>query len=98
MNTPFSKPFTLDRTVRTLLVIGSIVGIVLLIRYLSPVLIPFCLAWLLAYLIYPVVYFVQKKLKVGNKSLSIILALAAIGGLITVLVCIFAPQFVEEAV
>lgn len=98
MNTPFSKPFTLDRTVRTLLVIGLIVGIVLLIRYLSPVLIPFCLAWLLAYLIYPVVYFIQKKLKVGNKSISILLALTAIGGIITFLVCFFAPQFVEEAV
>ena len=56
------------------------------------------MAWLLAYLIYPVVYFIQKKLKVGNKSISILLALTAIGGIITFLVCFFAPQFVEEAV
>ena len=98
MNTPFSKPFTLDRTVRTLIGIGLVVGIILLIRYLSPVLVPFCLAWLLAYLIYPIVYFIQKKMRVGNKSVSILIALLAIAGLITFLVCFFAPQFAEEAI
>ena len=98
MNTPFSKPFTLDRTVRTLMVIGLIAGIILLIRYLSPVLVPFCLAWLLAYLIYPIVYFIQKKLRVGNKSVSILLALLSVGALISFLIYFFAPQFAEEAV
>jgi Predicted permease len=97
MNTPFSKPFTLDRTVRTLLIIGAVTGIILLIRYLSPVLVPFCLAWLLAYLIYPIVYFVQKKLRVGNKSVSIFISLLALTALITGLVCFFAPQFAAEA-
>ncbi|MBO7505975.1 MAG: AI-2E family transporter [Paludibacteraceae bacterium] len=80
------------------MVIGLIAGIILLIRYLSPVLVPFCLAWLLAYLIYPIVYFIQKKLRVGNKSVSILLALLAIGALITFLIYFFAPQFAEEAV
>lgn len=98
METPFSKPFTFDRTVRILMVISIIIGTILLIRYLSPVLVPFCLAWLLAYLIYPLVYFVQKKLRVGNKSVSIIIVLLAIASIITFLVCFFTPQFVEEAI
>ncbi len=98
MNTPFSKPFTLDRTVRTLIIIGAVTGIILLIRYLSPVLVPFYLAWLLDYLIYPLVYFIQKKIGVGNKSISIFIALLFIAALISFLVYFFAPQFAAEAV
>lgn len=98
MKSRISKPFTLDSTVRLIIVIAVSVGSVLLINYLSPVLIPFCLAWLLAYILYPLVYFVQKKMKLGNKSVSILIVMSIIAALIITIFYVLTPHFISEAI
>ena len=71
-------------------------GIVFVLHYLSSVLLPFFAAWLLAYLLYPIVSFVQYKLHVPGRALSIILSLlfvmAVIGGIIYMIV----PPMIEQ--
>ena len=98
MNSPFSKPFTLDSTVRLVLTIVAIIGIILLLNYLSPVLLPFFVAWLLAYLIYPIVSFVKKKLKIKNHNLAVILVLITIFTIIGLGIWLLTPLFIAEVV
>ena len=59
------KTITLDQLVRWVGVGLLVLGILLLVNYLSSVLLPFFVAWLLAYLLYPMVKFVQYKLHVA---------------------------------
>lgn len=78
------EKITFDKFIRWML-IALLVGAVLFItNYLSNVLLPFFVAWLLAYLLYPIVKFVQYKMHVPTRALSIIVALifviAVIGG------------------
>lgn len=90
------QTITFDRFIRW--VIGAAIGIAIicLTNYLGSVLLPFFIAWLLAYLIHPIVLFVQSKMKVGNRLVSIIITLLfliiAIGGFIYMLI----PPMVEQ--
>ncbi|MGN0220910.1 MAG: AI-2E family transporter [Prevotella sp.] len=90
------KTITFDRFVRWLLGGLLVLGIVFVLHYLSSVLLPFFAAWLLAYLLYPIVCFVQYKLHVPGRALSIILSLlfvmAVIGGIIYMIV----PPMIEQ--
>ena len=90
------KTITFDRFVRWLLGGLLVLGIVFVLHYLSSVLLPFFAAWLLAYLLYPIVSFVQYKLHVPGRALSIILSLlfvmAVIGGIIYMIV----PPMIEQ--
>ncbi len=67
--------YTFDRVVRLVIALAVIVGLALLVNKLSGVLLPFLIGWLLAYLIHPLVKFVQYKMKVGNRGVSIAIAL-----------------------
>ncbi len=96
MKFQFSKPFTLDRTVRLLLGVFAIVSIVLLFRYLSPVLLPFFIAWLLAYLFHPIVLFFQNRLKIGNRTASVLLVLFLIFSFIGLSIYFLAPILFDE--
>lgn len=98
MNTHFSRPFTFDRTVRLVLAAIAIVCVVLLINYLSPVLFPFCLAWFIAYMTYPIVKFVQVKLKVKSKSISAAIVIAGITAIIGTSIYFLTPRFISEVV
>ena len=69
------KTITLDRLVRW---IGGgllVVVVLLFIDYLSSVLLPFVVAWLFAYLLYPMVKFVQYRLHVPGRALSILVSM-----------------------
>lgn len=98
MDSPFSKPFNLDRTVRLSLFLAGMISIVLLLNYLSPVLIPFFMAWLLAYLLYPIVSFFKKKLRIKNHNLAVILVLLLIFSIIILAITLLTPLFVAEIV
>ena len=78
------KEITFDRFVRILGIVLLVGGVLYTMNFLSSVLLPFFVAWLLAYLMYPIVKFVQYKLHVPTRALSIIVALvfvlAVIGG------------------
>lgn len=98
MESPFSKPFNLDRTVRFFLLLAGFISILLLLNYLTPVLIPFFVAWLLAYLLYPIVTFFKKKLRIKNHNLAVILVLLTIFTLIIAAITLLTPLFVAEVV
>ena len=66
------KTITFDRFVRGMLIALLIGAILVVTNYLSNVLLPFFIAWLLAYLLYPIVKFVQYRLHVPGRALSII--------------------------
>ena len=90
------EKITFDKFIRWML-IALLVGAVLFItNYLSNVLLPFFVAWLLAYLLYPIVKFVQYKMHVPTRALSIIVALifviAVIGGIFYLIV----PPMIEQ--
>lgn len=98
MESPFSKPFNLDRTVRLFLLLAGFISILLLLNYLTPVLIPFFVAWLLAYLLYPIVTFFKKKLRIKNHNLAVILVLLTIFTLIIAAITLLTPLFVAEVI
>lgn len=98
MESPFSQPFNLDRTVRLFLLLAGFISILLLLNYLTPVLIPFFVAWLLAYLLYPIVTFFKKKLRIKNHNLAVILVLLTIFTLIIAAITLLTPLFVAEVV
>ena len=75
--------YTFDRVVRLVIAMAVIVGLALLVNRLSGVLLPFLIGWLLAYLIHPLVKFVQYKMKVGNRGVSIAVSLLFIAIVIT---------------
>lgn len=68
------KEITFDRFIRGLLVVLGAVAFVWLINRLSNVLLPFFLAWLLAYMLYPLVRFLQYRLRLRSRILSIAVA------------------------
>jgi len=72
------------------------VAIYLLINYLSGVLLPFAVAWLLAYLLYPMVAFVQYKLHIRVRIISIIITLLVVLAVIAAFVWLIVPPMVEQ--
>ncbi|MDD2438170.1 MAG: AI-2E family transporter [Massilibacteroides sp.] len=75
MNPLFEKPFTFDRVSRIVFGLLSIAGILYLLVILRNALLPFLIAWLMAYLMQPIVRFVQYKLKIRSRFLSILAVL-----------------------
>lgn len=92
----FSKPFTLDRIARITFTLLIIFAVVWLLRLLTPILVPFGLAWLFAYMMMPAVLFVQHRLKVRSRLVSIIVVLLLLGGVITGIVLLLLPNIKEE--
>lgn len=91
------KEITFDRFVRILGIVLLVGGVLYTMNFLSSVLLPFFVAWLLAYLMYPIVKFVQYKLHVPTRALSIIVALvfvlAVIGGVFYLIIPPMIDQF-----
>ena len=92
----YDKPITFDKFVRLIGYGILVLAVVVLINYLGEVLLPFAIAWLLAYLLYPTVKFVQYRLHVKNRVLSIIITLIGVITLITLLVLLIIPPMVDE--
>lgn len=69
------EKITFDKFIRWALVAAAILCVFFIVKALSSVLLPFFIAWLLAYLLYPIVKFVQYKLHVPTRALSIIVTL-----------------------
>lgn len=77
-----NNPYTLDSTVRLVIRLLIIVGLFLLVKNLSGVLLPFVIGWFIAYLMYPLVCFIQNKMRVKSRIISIVLALVFVFGII----------------
>lgn len=91
------EKITFDKFIRWSLTALVVIVVLLLMNYLSSVLLPFFVAWLLAYLVYPIVKFVQYKLHVPTRVLSIIVSLvfiiAVIGGIFYLIIPPMIDQF-----
>ena len=90
------KRITFDSFIRGILTGGIIFGLLYLVNYLSGVLLPFFIAWLIAYMIYPMVTFVQYKLKVKNRIASIIIVLLSLTIILTLASIVLIPPFIDE--
>jgi len=90
------KNITFDRFVRWLLY-GFVAAIILLlINYLSNVLLPFVVAWFFAYLLYPIVKFVQYRMHVPGRVLSIIVTLLFVTLIIGGIIYLIIPPMIEQ--
>ena len=87
----FEQKITFDRFIRTVTIIIMAAGAVWFLNTLSSVLLPFFIAWLLAYLIYPLVHFVQYRLRLRNRIVSIIVALLFVIALLTGFFALIVP-------
>lgn len=89
-------PITLDRLARWGLTVGGIVAAFMVINYLSAVLLPFFVAWLFAYLLYPVVKFIQFRMHVKVRAISIVLAIIACVAVLGGMMWLIIPPMVEQ--
>lgn len=90
------KTITFDKFVRGMLTALLIAALLYVTNYLSSVLLPFFIAWLLAYLLYPIVSFVQYKLHVPSRVLSIFVTLIFIGMVIGGVLYLIIPPMIEQ--
>jgi len=90
------KTITFDRFVRGMLITLLVAAILYVTNYLSSVLLPFFIAMLLAYLLYPIVKFVQYRLHVPGRVLSIIVTLLFVLGVITGILYLIIPPMIEQ--
>lgn len=91
-----NKPFTLDRVVRLSIALVIFSSIIWLLGYLSNVLIPFVIALILAYMINPLVLFVQNKMKVKKRGISVMIALLFISTGFSLFASLSIPLFIRE--
>lgn len=91
-----AKVITFDRFVRMAGIGLLIAAIFCLINYLSSVLIPFFVAWLLAYLLYPIVKFVENKLHVRIRALSIIITMIFVVSVVSLIVYLIIPPMIDQ--
>ena len=89
------ETITFDRLVRWIGGTLLVVGILLLIDYLSSVLLPFVIAWFFAYLLYPMVKLLDRKLHLP-RALSIILTLLIVIAVISGVVYLIIPPMIEQ--
>lgn len=92
------QKITFDKFVRGLLVIASVAFAIYLMNILSEVLLPFFIALLLAYWIYPLMHFLRDKLRLKNNTLSALLSILIVLGVIGAGFNFLFPPFIDECV
>ncbi len=89
-------PYTFDRVIRIIFAVVAIVGAFLLLNLLKGALLPFVIAWFLAYLFNPVVLFFEKKVRIKNRVLAVVVTLLSILLLLSALAAVLIPSIVTE--
>lgn len=92
----FDRKITFDRFIRWTIVAAIIMAVILMVNYLSGVLLPFFLAWLLAYLMYPMVKFIETRLKVKYRALSIFITMVTVILVLCGVVYAIIPPMIEQ--
>ena len=89
-------PITFDRMARWTLTAIAVISVFFILNYLSKVLLPFFVALVFAYLLYPLVKFIQYRLKVKIRAVSVVLAIliavTILGGVLLLII----PPMIEE--
>lgn len=79
-----------------MLITIMVVAVFYIVNYLSGALLPFIIAWLFAYLLYPLVKFIQYKMKVKVRALAIIIALLLVIAVIGTMIYFIIPPMIEQ--
>ncbi|MBQ6064168.1 MAG: AI-2E family transporter [Prevotella sp.] len=87
---------TFDKLIRWAGIALLLLVVFLIVNELSGVLLPFFVAWLLAYLLHPMVRFVQYRMHVKSRVLSIILTMIAVLAVISLVVWLIIPPMIEQ--
>ncbi len=87
---------TFDKFIRWATIALVIVAVIWLVNKLSGVLLPFFVGWFLAYLLYPVVKFIQYKMMVRSRVVSIILTMMLVVLLLTGVFLFIIPPMIEQ--
>ncbi len=66
------------------------------VNYLSNALLPFFIAWLFAYLLYPIVKFVENKMRIRWRALSIIITMIFVIAVIAGITYLIIPPMIEQ--
>jgi predicted PurR-regulated permease PerM len=91
-----TQKITFDKFIRWAGIVLLVLGVLYIVDYLSAALLPFLIAWLFAYLLYPVVKFVQDKLHVKVRALSIIITLIFVFAIIALILYFIIPPMIEQ--
>lgn len=87
---------TFDRFIRWVIMAAVVIGFIWLLGKLSSVLLPFFIGWFIAYLLYPIVKFVQYKLHVPTRALSIVVAILFVTLFLGVIIYLIIPPMIEQ--
>ncbi len=90
------EKITFDKFVRGMLITIMVIAVLYIVNYLSGALLPFIVAWLFAYLLYPLVRFIQYKMKVKVRALAIIIALLLVIAVIGAMIYFIIPPMIEQ--
>lgn len=91
-----SKEITFDKFIRWAGIVVLVLAVLYIINYLSEVLLPFFIAWFFAYLLYPVVKFIENKLHVKVRALSILLAMGAAIAIVGGVIWLIIPPMIDQ--
>ena len=91
-----SKEITFDKFIRWAGIVTLVIAVLYITNYLSGVLLPFFIAWFFAYLLYPVVKFIEKKLHVKVRAISILLAIGAAIAIVGGVVWLIIPPMIDQ--
>ena len=90
------KEITFDRFIRWAGIVSLVALVFFMVNYLSSVLLPFFVAWLFAYLLYPIVKFVQNKMRVRIRALAIIITMIMVLSVLSLIVYLIIPPMIEQ--
>ena len=91
-----SKEITFDKFIRWAGIVTLVFAVLYITNYLSEVLLPFFIAWFFAYLLYPVVKFIENKLHVKVRALSILLAMGAAIAIVGGIIWLIIPPMIDQ--
>lgn len=91
-----SKEITFDKFIRWAGIVTLVITVLYITNYLSEVLLPFFIAWFFAYLLYPVVKFIENKLHVKVRAISILLAMGAAIAIVGGVIWLIIPPMIDQ--
>ena len=91
-----SKEITFDKFIRWAGIATLVFAVLYITNYLSEVLLPFFIAWFFAYLLYPVVKFIENKLHVKVRAISILLAMGAAIAIVGGVIWLIIPPMIDQ--
>lgn len=92
-----TQKYDLDRIVRIVITIVSVLACIYVINYLSSILLPFVVGCLLAYMLEPVVKFFRRLLHMESRFIAVLLTLVLVIGVLVLGCRLVIPYIVDEA-